>query len=127
DSGDGDAGVPARVDATHVHVGASCDGGEQGCRRRGDGDQALHARIPPPKLAAEKLWRRSAECSPVSARKKFPGRATPLAASFSRKCGFNPVQASGLSRRVTWPGPPVWSSGGLATKMSCKVIRSDSM
>src|SRR5262245_30316875 len=51
---------------------------------------------------------------------------TPLAAIFSRKCGFRPLHSSGLSSFGA-PSETDSSSGGLATNTSWSVITSDSI
>ena len=59
--------------------------------------------------------------------KNVGGRTTPFAASFSRKCGLRPGALRAARAAACRASCGVSSSGGLATKMSCSVITSDSM
>src|SRR5262249_2210980 len=124
-----DLRVPAGIDAPQLH------------RRRGDGGGGKHERDegepgggePGPghekaPLNFEAWWPwPTAGASSSSFVKKLGCNITPFAAILSRKFGFSPEQDSGDSRRIAPCDASASSVGGLAMKMSCNVITSDSM
>src|SRR5581483_11656949 len=94
-----DRRVARRVDARDADGGGRCR--RRGCEHCGAGrdrrESTLHSKAPS-KLADEKAERGATPLR--SSLKKLGGRTTPFAASFSRNCGFRPVQSSEESRRV---------------------------
>src|SRR5205823_9727436 len=109
--------------ARHAHArrrGRRCE--QRGKCDEGESEIQVAAGVfheyPPPNFAACRSSPTAGESSSVL--KKFGWSTTPFAASLSLKCGLRPVHFSGASKREVRLSAACASSGGFATKMSCR-------